>query len=191
MVSKVYFVKTTPDAIIPKRNNSTDAGMDLHAAEDVTVPPNAGRRMVSTGLKIGIFPDFVKDVLEIEDGSFQSFKIDETLNGIISNVEQLQDCIESNNVVSYIWQAEVRPRSGLAWKKGVTVMNTPGTVDNGYRGDLKVIVVNHGDEPFEIKKGDRIAQLVITKSYILDVEEVKEFPDETKRGEKGFGSSGI
>ena len=173
-MSKVYFVKTTLDAIIPKRTNPTDAGMDLYAAEDVVVPPNAGRRMVSTGLKIGISPDQVQERI---------------YEGIIDDKEwgQQQDYYYDD----FVWQAEVRPRSGLAWKKGVTVMNTPGTVDNGYRGDLKVIVVNHGDEPFEIKKGDRIAQLLITKSFLLDVEEVEEFPDETNRGEGGFGSTGV
>jgi len=160
-MSKVYFIKTTPDAIIPKRANSTDAGMDIYASEDIVVPPNAGRRLVSTGLKIGISPDKVNEI----------------------------NCPEFENEV-YVWQAEVTPRSGLAWKKGVTVLNSPGIIDNSYRGLLKVIVVNHGDEPFKIEKGDRIAQLIITKSYILPIEEVEEFSDETNRGEGGFGSSG-
>jgi dUTP pyrophosphatase len=100
---------------------------------------------------------------------------------------KMPECFEEEE---FVWQAEVRPRSGLAWKKGVTVLNSPGTIDNSYRGELKVIIVNHDDESFEIKKGDKIAQLIFTKSYILPIEEVTKFPEETKRGEKGFGSSG-
>ena len=87
------------------------------------------------------------------------------------------------------FEIQVRPRSGLALKHGITVPNTPGTIDSDYRGELKVILINHGDAPFEIRRGDRIAQLVlapVTRASWLPVDEL----DETARGEGGFGSTG-
>jgi dUTP pyrophosphatase len=87
------------------------------------------------------------------------------------------------------FEIQVRPRSGLALKHGVTVPNTPGTIDSDYRGELKVIMINHGDAAFEVRRGDRIAQLVlapVTQASWLPVEEL----DETARGEGGFGSTG-
>lgn len=87
------------------------------------------------------------------------------------------------------YEVQVRPRSGLALKHGITVPNTPGTIDSDYRGELKVILINHGARPFEIVRGDRVAQLVlapVTRAAWLPVEEL----DETARGEGGFGSTG-
>ncbi len=119
------------------------AGMDVLAAEDVTLAPGA-RHAVATGLAVAIPPGF---------------------------------------------EIQVRPRSGLALKHGVTVPNTPGTIDSDYRGELKVIMINHGAQPFEIRRGDRIAQLVLApvmQATWLKVDEL----DETARGEGGFGSTG-
>lgn len=87
------------------------------------------------------------------------------------------------------YEAQVRPRSGLAAKHGITVLNTPGTVDADYRGNICVILVNLSNEPFTINNGERIAQLVISKYERADWEEVEEL-DETERGDKGFGSTG-
>jgi dUTP pyrophosphatase len=87
------------------------------------------------------------------------------------------------------FEIQVRPRSGLALKHGITVPNTPGTIDSDYRGELKVILINHGAETFEIRRGDRVAQLVIapvTRASWLKVDEL----DRTERGEGGFGSTG-
>lgn len=87
------------------------------------------------------------------------------------------------------FEIQVRPRSGLALKHGITVPNTPGTIDSDYRGELKVILINHGGEPFEIRRGDRVAQLVlapVTRAGWLEVEEL----DDTARGAGGFGSTG-
>ena len=87
------------------------------------------------------------------------------------------------------YEVQVRPRSGLALKHGITVPNTPGTIDSDYRGELKVILINHGHAPFEIRRGDRVAQLVlapVTRASWLEVAEL----DETSRGEGGFGSTG-
>ena len=119
------------------------AGMDVLAAEDLTLAPGA-RHAVATGLAMAIPPGF---------------------------------------------EVQVRPRSGLALKHGITVPNTPGTIDSDYRGELKVILINHGSDPFEIRRGDRIAQLVlapVTRASWLVSDEL----DETARGEGGFGSTG-
>lgn len=87
------------------------------------------------------------------------------------------------------WEAQIRPRSGLASKKGITVINTPGTIDSGYRGPVKVALVNLGQKNVLIEKGDRIAQMVISEIPFVDVEEVDELPD-SERGKDGFGSTG-
>jgi dUTP pyrophosphatase len=88
------------------------------------------------------------------------------------------------------YEVQVRPRSGLALKHGITCLNTPGTIDSDYRGEVKVILANLGEDDFQITKGDRIAQLVVspvTHAVMSEVEEI----DETARGTGGFGSTGI
>jgi len=87
------------------------------------------------------------------------------------------------------YEIQVRPRSGLALKHGITVPNTPGTIDSDYRGELKVILINHGDAPFAIVRGDRVAQLVLAPVVQAAWDEVEEL-DATTRGEGGFGSTG-
>ena len=87
------------------------------------------------------------------------------------------------------YEAQVRPRSGLALKHGVTCLNSPGTIDSDYRGEVGVILINHGQIPFEIRRGERIAQLVIA-SYAQAVMAEVEALDETARGAGGFGSTG-
>jgi len=88
------------------------------------------------------------------------------------------------------FEAEIRPRSGVAYKCGVTVLNTPGTIDADYRGEIKVILINLGTEPFVIRNGDRIAQMVFKSVTQIDWKLVDVLP-ETERGEGGFGSTGI
>jgi dUTP pyrophosphatase len=88
------------------------------------------------------------------------------------------------------YEGEIRPRSGLALKHGITVLNSPGTVDADYRGELKVILINHGDTPFVVEHGMRIAQLVIKKVEKVELVEDETLPG-TERGEGGFGSTGI
>jgi dUTP pyrophosphatase len=87
------------------------------------------------------------------------------------------------------YELQVRPRSGLALKHGITVPNTPGTIDSDYRGELKVILINHGSEPFVIARGDRVAQLVLAPVVQAAWREVEEL-DATDRGAGGFGSTG-
>jgi dUTP pyrophosphatase len=87
------------------------------------------------------------------------------------------------------YEAQVRPRSGLAAKNGITVLNTPGTIDADYRGEIKVILVNLSNQDFEIKDGERIAQMIIAKHERVDWLEVETL-SETQRGEGGFGHTG-
>ena len=87
------------------------------------------------------------------------------------------------------FEAQVRPRSGLAHTHGITVLNTPGTIDADYRGEIKVILVNLSGEPFTINDGERIAQMVITKHEVASLIEVNEL-SESDRGDGGFGSTG-
>jgi len=87
------------------------------------------------------------------------------------------------------YEIQIRPRSGLAIKKGITVLNTPGTIDSDYRGEIKVVLINLSEDKFTVKNGERIAQMVICPIEQVSVEEVEELP-ETGRGTGGFGSTG-
>lgn len=131
------------DLPLPTYETAGAAGMDLRAAESVTLEPGA-RHLVSTGLSIALPEGF---------------------------------------------EAQVRPRSGLAVKHGVTVLNAPGTIDCDYRGEIKVPLINHGQDSFIIARGDRIAQMVIAPVTRINWAEVETL-DETARGAGGFGSSG-
>jgi dUTP pyrophosphatase len=128
---------------LPAYATAGAAGMDVLAAEDVTLAPGA-RHAVATGFAVAIPEGF---------------------------------------------EIQVRPRSGLALKHGVSVPNTPGTIDCDYRGELKVIMINHGAEVFAIARGDRIAQLVLAPVTQAAWDEVAEL-DDTARGAGGFGSTG-
>ncbi|REE94471.1 deoxyuridine 5'-triphosphate nucleotidohydrolase [Paenibacillus taihuensis] len=87
-------------------------------------------------------------------------------------------------------EAQIRPRSGLAFKHGITCLNSPGTIDADYRGEVKVLLINHGQEPFVIERGERIAQMVIQLVPAVEIIEVDELPD-TVRGAGGFGHTGV
>lgn len=86
-------------------------------------------------------------------------------------------------------EAQIRPRSGLALKHSITVLNTPGTIDAGYRGEIGVILINHGQKPFNVVLGMKIAQMVISSFINAEIESVEQL-NETTRGDKGFGSTG-
>ena len=88
------------------------------------------------------------------------------------------------------YEAQIRPRSGLALKKGITVLNSPGTIDADYRGEIGVILINLSDSDFEINTGDRIAQMIIAKNETIEWEAVDKL-DDSARGDKGFGSTGV
>lgn len=131
------------DLPLPSYATAGAAGMDVVAAEDVTLAAGA-RHAVATGFAIAI-----------PDG----------------------------------FEVQVRPRSGLALKHGITCLNTPGTIDSDYRGEVKVILANLGDAAFDVKRGDRIAQLVpapVTRASLAE----SDMLDDTDRGDGGFGSTG-
>ena len=88
------------------------------------------------------------------------------------------------------YEGQVRPRSSLALKHGVTVLNSPGTLDADYRGELKVLLMNHGDQPFIVRRGERVAQLVLAPTITVSLQEASDLP-ESDRGKGGFGSTGI
>ena len=140
---KLRIRRLNPDAIIPAYAHPGDAGLDLHACEDVALDPGVAC-LVPTGV-----------ALELPEAT----------------------------------EAQVRPRSGLALKHSVTVLNTPGTIDEGYRGEVGVVLINHGPSTFQVTRGMRIAQLVVQKRWTVEVVEVDELTD-TTRGAGGFGSTG-
>ena len=129
---------------LPAYARPDDAGLDLYAAEPVTLAPGA-RALVPTGIALAIPPGFAGFVL---------------------------------------------PRSGLALRHGVTLLNTPGLVDAGYRGEIRVLLVNHGDAPVSLSRGDRVAQLVVQRVEHVALAPVAELP-ESARGAGGFGSTGV
>lgn len=92
--------------------------------------------------------------------------------------------------IPYGTELQIRPRSGLALKKGISIVNSPGTLDCGYRGELGIILINHGNEDFEIRKGDKIAQAVLNKVEYAEIEIVDGDLEGSERGGGGFGSSG-
>lgn len=96
--------------------------------------------------------------------------------------------------LEFNYEAQIRPRSGLAAKYGVTVLNSPGTIDSNYRGEIKIILINLGDSDFHISNGDRIAQMVINRiipPHIINMNTVDKLDDDTARGENGFGHTGV
>ncbi len=104
-------------------------------------------------------------------------------------------CISTGIIISLPigFEAQIRPRSGLAANHGVTVLNTPGTVDSDYRGEIKVVMINHSNEPFVVEKGMRIAQLVVCKVERAEIVEVTSLQNtgETERNDGGFGHTGV
>ena len=125
----------------------------------------------ASGLDLAASPDLGKSGIEIEPG-----ECDLIPTGIAI---ELPKGLE----------AQIRPRSSIAFKNGVTILNSPGTIDSDYRGEIKIMLINHGQEIFIVKTGDRIAQMVLTPIIKMELEEVKELP-ESIRGERGFGSTG-
>lgn len=175
----IHMIRTHKDAVLPLRAHETDAAWDIFTPETIELAPGE-RKRVSTGWKIGIVPNKVFSEKLIDDDIFQDDMLRNDLYDLIC------ECDENY----FVWQIEVRPRSGNAIKHGVTLANSPGTVDNPYRGPFDIILVNHGQEAVVFQKGDRIAQMVLTKAYICDVVESEKFPDQTDRGEGGFGHTG-
>jgi dUTP pyrophosphatase len=136
-------LRIDPDLPLPAYARPDDAGLDLHAAETVTLKPG-DRMLVATGIALALPPGFAGFVL---------------------------------------------PRSGLALRHGVTLLNTPGLIDAGYRGEIKVLLVNHGTAAVTLQRGDRVAQLVVQRIEHVVAAPVAVLPD-SPRGTGGFGSTG-
>jgi len=117
------------------------------------------------------------DIASIEDCCIKPFQRHLVSTGLYFEIE-------------HGYELQIRPRSGLAAKHGVTVLNTPGTIDSDYRGEIKIILINFGDSDFLIKKGDRIAQGVVHRVEIAEFEDVSVLSD-TSRGNGGFGHTGV
>lgn len=166
---RVCFQRIHPAAKLPSQNHPTDAGYDVYAALDnpVIIPPG-GQVLISSGFNVGI------------QGNSHQFD-GNPLSELGANSE--------SSYMKFVWVLDVRSRSGLAAKNRVFVTNAPGTVDQNYRGELKVILFNAGKTDYIVEPGDRIAQLVVTKAFLPAFVEVENL-DETDRGTKGFGSSG-
>lgn len=108
-------------------------------------------------------------------------------------LQPLQRCLVPTGLYMALppgYEAQVRPRSGLALKRGVTVLNAPGTIDADYRGEVGVLLINLGEEPFTVSDGDRIAQMVIARHESIEYAEVEAL-DETERGQGGYGHTGV
>jgi len=163
----VKFTAEHSNARLPERAHDTDAGYDLYSVDDLVIY-SGERAIVRTGLTMEL------------PGSF----VEHTVYSRISGNHPA--CIDLN----ISWEAQIRPRSGLAFKKGITVINSPGTIDAGYRGPLNVILANHGSEPFVIKTGDRIAQLVFNLTMHPEIIMVDKL-NESDRNRGGFGSTGV
>ena len=140
---RVPVLRVDADLPLPAYARADDAGLDLHAAETVTLKPG-DRMLVATGIALAIPPGFAGFVL---------------------------------------------PRSGLALRHGVTLLNTPGLIDAGYRGEIKVLLVNHGTAPVTLQRGDRVAQLMVQRVEHVALAPVAELPN-SARGDGGFGSTG-
>lgn len=140
---KIPLVKLDPELPTPRRAHTGDAGVDLYAREDTTLP-SGGWAAVPTGVAVAI-----------PDGHV----------GLVA------------------------PRSGLAVRNAISVVNGPGVIDSGYRGEIKAVLINHGGAEVILKRGDRIAQLLIVRVPSWELEEVAEL-DDSARGEGGFGSTG-
>lgn len=133
-----------PDAIMPLKAHSSDAGFDLHTIEDIHLMPGE-RKLVHTGLHI-----------QLEVG----------------------------------WEAQIRPRSGNAYKLGLTVLNTPGTIDATYTGELMVLLINNSMTPIELPKKSRIAQMVIKEVPNVELTQIDKKPENNERGDGGYGHTG-
>lgn len=162
----VEFQRLHPSAILPTRATYGSAGLDLHAGFDEAAYESAEQRGLVVHWDLG------------------------PCGIVLPPGERLLVRTGWAVAIGRGFEGQVRPRSGLAWRHGVTVLNAPGTIDSDYRGPLGVLLVNLGQSDFVIRQGDRIAQLVIAPVAMVDVREVEALP-ETERGEGGFGSTGV
>lgn len=165
---ELKIVKLYEDAIIPTRAYPTDSGLDLYAyIPEVNVVDIEG-----VGLKTRC--------IQLQPQEYLAIK-----TGIAISLPE-----PSSNF--FVWEAQIRPKSGRALKEGLTVLNSPGTIDNSYTGEIIVIMYNAGTTPKVIRDGEKIAQLAITSVIVpQEIQIVSNLEASTDRGNKGFGSTGI
>jgi dUTP pyrophosphatase len=164
-MKQLRFKKLHPDVIIPTRANPIDAGLDLYALEDVVIPPTM------TGLEGRVMGNMERGFLPYLPTEIGQAKIK---TGLAVEIPQG-------------YYGKISSRSGLAFKSGIVAFD--GTIDAAYRGEIGVLLYNTTDKPYQIRKGDRIAQLIILPCALLDPIEADELST-ADRGEKGFGSTG-
>jgi len=177
-VFEVFEIKLSHGAQLPKRNFPTDSGLDLEMR---------GYQWIREG---SLSSERWFDDVEMPHDHEDMVYIRPRERILIKTGVQIAipPCPEKG----YVYEMQVRPRSGLALKKGLTVLNSPGTIDMTYRGDIGVILYNSSDRTVILKCGDKIAQLVINKVYVgEEFKIVEEFSDETDRKDNGFGSSDV
>ncbi len=168
---KLQIKRLTETAIIPQYQHSTDSGMDLHFDRSVVLYEC---EYIDNSESVTAKSSFT---------NIDTFTLIPGERALLSTGITIQ--LPPNT------EAQVRSRSGLALNRGIQVLNSPGTIDEGYQGEIKVILYNAGYENFTFNYGDRIAQLVIMPVLRPTVEEVKEFSEVTDRGIGGFGSTGV
>lgn len=162
----VKIKKNYPDAVVPVRQHKTDSGLDLHAYKFVKIFSADG------------------NVIKADDDICLSGNL------VLETGERVLIDTGVSATVGAGYEIQIRPRSGLALKQGLTVLNTPGTIDESYRGMLGVILINHSLQQQPVKLGDRIAQMVVCPVTLCEVEEVDDL-DKTDRGAGGFGHTGV
>ena len=153
-----------------RSNNAADSGFFIRRAEDARDLP-LPRYMTENAAGMDLHANVHTDVI-LQPGEFKAIPV-----GI-------------HIALPGGFEAQIRPRSGLALKFGVSMVNAPGTIDADYRGEIHVVLINHGAVPFAIRRGDRIAQMVIASVVTPEFTEAAELPD-SKRGDGGFGHTGI
>lgn len=174
--STLLIEKTYEDAIVPTKAYDTDSGFDVYAYSFKVYNGFAQREII-------INEPFY--LLRTGDRVLIDVGIKATVVGVDSALHT-----EDRFNQTYTYEIQVRPRSGLAYKCGITVLNTPGTVDNAYRASLGVILINHSDVPFKINRGDKIAQIVPVRVELPQLKVVTELPS-ADRGVNGLGSTGV
>ena len=144
---------------------------------------------IESGVTVRCFPGLPAAIFEMLISTAQFYSHKRSVAIIGGQTPHLQ------SVMPYLYkegyEVQIRPRSGLALKFGITVLNSPGTIDSDYRGEIGVILINHGNNYFEVRKGDRIAQMVISKLYRPTSVTIGDILPDTERGESGFGSTGF
>lgn len=163
-------------AITPKRNNPTDAGMDI---------------CIVGYSKWNDVENKMEDAIWFDENPQDGHVVLKPNERILARTGLKIEMPKSINS-EHVYELQVRPRSGLAIKDGITILNTPGTIDESYRGEICVILYNTSNKPKFLFNGDKIAQLVINTVLVNEeFETVDEFKNETERGENGFGSSDV